>query len=55
MENRIHPILSMFYLATLRGLSLGHLSIIMPKASTIRLRNSSDPIGFPLKITELLS
>jgi len=26
-------------------LPLGHLSIIMPKASTIRIRNSSNPIG----------
>jgi len=39
----------------LRGLPLGRLSIIIPKASTIRLRNSSDPIVFPLKVTELLT
>jgi len=48
----IHPIFSMLYLSILRGLSSGRLSIIIPKASTIWLRNSSDPIGFPLKITE---
>ena len=29
--------------------------ILIPKASTIWLRNSSDPIGFPLKNTELLT
>ena len=34
-----------------RCLSLGHLSIKIPKASTIRLRNSSGPMGFPLKAT----
>ncbi len=39
----------------LRGLSLGHLSIVIPKTSIIRLRNSPDPIGFPLKVTELLT
>ena len=43
-----HPNLSMVYLSTLRGLPLGLLSIIIPKASTIWVRNSSDPIGFPL-------
>ena len=39
----------------LRGLHLGRLPIIIPKASTIHLRNSSDSIGFPLKVIELLS
>ena len=29
--------------------------LAFPKASTIRLRNSSDPIGFPGKATELLT
>jgi len=36
-------------------ISLVHLSIITPKASTIWLKNSTDPIGFPLKVTELLT
>jgi hypothetical protein len=49
------PIFSMFQFSLLRGLPLGPLSIIIPKASTIRLVNSSDPIGFPLKVTELLT
>ena len=35
----------MVYLSTLRGLPLGRLSIVIPKVSTIRLRNSSEPIG----------
>ena len=51
----IHPIFSMIYLSISRGLPLGRLSIVIPKASTIWLRNSSDPIGFPGKATELLS
>ena len=34
---------------------MGRLSIIIPKASTIRLRNPSDTIGFPLEVTELLT
>ena len=41
----------MVYLSILRGLPLGCLSIVIPKASTIRLRNSSNPIE--LKNTEL--
>jgi len=36
---------SMVYLSILQGFLLGPLSIIIPKASTIWLRNSSDPIG----------
>ena len=51
----IHPIFSMVYLPTLRVLSLERLSIVITKALTIRLRNSSNPIGFPLKVTELLT
>jgi len=50
-----HPIFSMVWLSFLRGLLLERLSIIMPKASTIRLKNSSDLIGFQLKVTELLN
>ncbi|GAI12329.1 unnamed protein product [marine sediment metagenome] len=42
----------MVYLSILRGLLSGRLSIVMPKASTIWLKNSSDPIGCPLKVTE---
>jgi len=38
-----------------RSLTLGRLYIVIPKASTIRLRNPSDPIGCPLKVTELLT
>ncbi len=38
-----------------RSLTLGRISIIIPKASTIRLRNSSDPTDFSLKIIELLT
>jgi len=34
-----------YYYIILQGLPLGHLSIIILKTSTIRLRNSSDPIG----------
>jgi hypothetical protein len=34
--------------------ALGCLSKITPKASIIRLRNSTDPIGFLLKVIELL-
>jgi len=45
----------MVYLSILRGLPLGRLSIVIPKASTIWLRSSSDPIDFPLKVTELLT
>ncbi len=45
----------MVYLSLLRGLRLGCLSIVIPKTSTIWLRNSSDPIGFPLKVAELLT
>jgi len=51
-NNREHPIFSMVWLYTLRGLPLGRLSIIVPKASTIRLINSSYLIRFPLKATE---
>jgi len=43
--------LSTFFL----GLSLGRLSTIIPKTSTIWLRNSSDPIGFSPKVTALLT
>jgi len=35
----------MVWLPILRGLPLGLLSIIIPKVSTIWLKNSSDPIG----------
>ena len=35
----------MVQLSLLRGLPLGCLSLVVPKASTIRLRNSSEPIG----------
>ncbi len=52
---RYAPFFSMVWLSFLRSLPLGRLSIIIPKASTIRLRNSSVPTGFPLKITELLN
>jgi hypothetical protein len=45
----------MIQLSILRGLSLGRLSVIIPKVSVIRLRKSSAPIGFALKVTELLS
>jgi len=45
----------MIFLSILGGLLLGRLSIIIPEASTIWLRNSSDIIGFPLKATELLT
>jgi len=31
------------------------ISIVIPKESTFWLRNSSDPIGFSLKVTELLA
>ncbi|GAI11443.1 unnamed protein product, partial [marine sediment metagenome] len=34
---------------------LGRLVIVIPKTSTIWLRNSSVPIGFLLKITGLLT
>jgi len=44
----------MIQLSILRGLSLGRLSVIIPKVSVIRLRKSSAPIGFALKSTELL-
>ena len=50
-----HRIFSMVQLSILRGLPLGRLSTAIPKVSIIWLKNSSDPIGFPLKITELLS
>lgn len=50
-----HPIFSMVQLSILRVLPLGRLSIIVPKASTIWLKNSLDPIGVPLKVTELLT
>ena len=50
-----HPIFSMVYLSILRGLPLGHLSIIIPKVSTIWLRNPSDSMGFPLKGIEILT
>ena len=46
-----NPIFSMVYLSILRGLALVRLSIVMPKASTIWLRKSSDTIGFQLKVT----
>ena len=52
---RAHPIFSMVLLSILRGLPLGRLSIIMPKTSTIWLKNSLDLIGFSLKATELLT
>ena len=45
----------MIWLSILRDFPLGRLSIITPKASTIRLRNSSDFIVFPLKVTEISS
>ena len=45
----------MILLSILRGLPLERLSILIPKASTIRLRNSSDLIGFLLKVIELLT
>lgn len=45
----------MVQLSILRVLPLGRLSIIVPKASTIWLKNSLDPIGVPLKVTELLT
>ena len=44
----VHPIFSMIQLLILRGLPLGCLSTVIPKALTIWLKNSSDPIGFPL-------
>lgn len=50
-----HLIFSMVYLPLLRILSLGRLSIMIPKASAIWLRNSPDPTGCPLKVTELLA
>jgi len=40
----------MVLLSVLQGLPLERLSIAIPKASTIWLRNSKDPIGFPLKL-----
>ena len=58
MKNKVkkgHPIFSMVQFSILRGLPLGRLSTAIPKVSIIGLKNSSDPIGFPLKITELLS
>ncbi len=45
----------MVQLSLLRSFLLEHLFILIPKVSTIWLRNSSDPIGFPLEITELLT
>ena len=45
----------MAWLSILRSLPLRRLSIIIPKAAIIWLKNSSDPVGFPLKITELLT
>lgn len=50
-----HPIFSMVQLSILRVLPLGSLSMIITKASTIWLRNSSDAIGFPLKAAKLLT
>lgn len=50
-----HPIFSMVQLSILRVLPLGSLSIIITKALTIRLRNSSNPIDFLSKVTELLT
>jgi hypothetical protein len=50
-----HPIFFMVYFSFLQDLLLEHLSIIvLPKVSTIWLKNSSDPIGFSLKVTEIL-
>jgi len=39
------PIFSIVWLYTLRGFLLGLLSITIPKASTIWLKNSPNPIG----------
>jgi len=36
---------TMVHFSILRTLPLGHLFILIPKSSIIRLRNSSDPIG----------
>jgi len=41
----MYPIFSMVYLSLLQSLSFERISIVIPKASTIRIRNSSDPIG----------
>jgi len=45
-----HPIFYMVWLSILRGLSLGRIFTVISKVTTIFLRNSSDPIGFPLKL-----
>jgi len=51
----IERFLYRFSCSILRGLPLECLSMVIPKISIIWLRNSSDPIGLPLKVTELLT
>jgi len=56
MENKKKPhFFCMVLLSILRGLPLACQSTVIPKASTIWIRNSSDPIGLPLKVTKLLN
>jgi len=50
-----HSIFSMVYFPLLRGLPLKHLYIIISKASSIWPKNSTNPISFPLKVTEILT
>jgi len=38
------PYFSMVWLSFLRGLPLGHLSIVIPKASNHLVKNSLDPM-----------
>jgi len=45
----------MVKISLLQGLPSGRLSIVIPKASTIRLRNSSGRIDFPLQAAGLLT
>jgi hypothetical protein len=50
-----HPIFFYGLITFLQGLLLGLLSIIIPKVSTIWFKNPSGSIGFPLKVTGLLT
>ena len=45
----------MIWFSILGSLPLGRLFIVIPKTAIIWLSNSSDPIGCPLKVTELLN